>query len=235
MKLSKKFFMIIFASIFIGCSQLQPTITNKTGTNPPLNVKVRKNVGDVIFDQFNYSLIKNAHLKNNYKDKFGLGKIVINKNDILIYYSNGKESKYCSVKKAYLDPIVGPYSNVCFSGIDEKNKIFTKISVPLIMFGKSFPLKQPLKYVDAVIPYNSEGYRYQLIYDGIDNNTLKITYREFINNLARPAFYQTVSYKIKKNHYTQIIRFKSVKIIIYNANNQYIEYKIVSPFKENIY
>jgi hypothetical protein len=51
------------------------------------------------------------------------------------------------------------------------------------MFGKSFTLEKPLKYIDDALPNNTKGYRFQLIYDGINNNTLKITYREFIDNL----------------------------------------------------
>ena len=98
-KVKQLFILLFFINFFVGCSQLRPSITDKTGTNPPLNVKVKKNVGDVIFEQFNYTVVKGAYLKNNYYDSFVLGKININKQDILIYYSNGKENKYCSLKK----------------------------------------------------------------------------------------------------------------------------------------
>jgi hypothetical protein len=77
-KVKQLFILLFFINFFVGCSQLRPSITDKTGTNPPLNVKVKKNVGDVIFEQFNYTVVKGAYLKNNYYDSFVLGKININ-------------------------------------------------------------------------------------------------------------------------------------------------------------
>jgi hypothetical protein len=118
MKIKQLFILMLFTSFFIGCSQLRPVIIDKTGINPPLNIKLKKNVGDIIFEQFNYNLTKSAYLKNDYYDTFGLGKIYISQKDILIYYSDGKNNKYCTLKKTYIDPIVGPYCIVCFSGID---------------------------------------------------------------------------------------------------------------------
>jgi len=218
----KKYIFLIFILylFFVGCSQLKPSMAINNGTNPPLNVKVRKNVGDTIFEQFNYTVVKGAHLKNNYYSSFGIfGEFNITKQDNLIKYSNGKKILYC------FNP--GLVDSVCFGKINKKNKTFNGF----YLYGNWISLKKPLEYIDFnIINSNTIGYRYQLIYDGIDNNSLKLTYREFSDNMARPAFYQTVSYKINPK-FPQKIHFKNVTILIYNINNQYIEYEVQTPFK----
>jgi hypothetical protein len=41
------------------------------------------------------------------------------------------------------------------------------------------------------------GYRWELLYDGVDGSTLKVTYREYKDDLARPAFFQSASYTLR--------------------------------------
>jgi hypothetical protein len=59
----------------------------------------------------------------------------------------------------------------------------------------------------------------QLIYAGKIGNTIRITYREFSNQLARPAFSQELTYDLSGNN---IIVFKQTKMEVKEASNSAI-------------
>lgn len=73
---------------------------------------------------------------------------------------------------------------------------------------------------------------FELLYGGINNVTISITYREFTrDNLARPSFYQTIVYETSAKE----IRFKHFKIAIVNVTNEKIEYKIIEDKLEDVF
>ena len=61
----------------------------------------------------------------------------------------------------------------------------------------------------------------ELIYMGISKNTIKVAYREFLHDMARPALYQDLNYDLDKS---DIIQFRGVTIKIIEANNTFIRF-----------
>ena len=77
------------------------------------------------------------------------------------------------------------------------------------------------------VPYGqieAKGFKGELIYSGISKNTIKITYREYLENLARPAFYQELTYDLDQS---DLIQFKSLKIRVLRADNSAIKFIVV--------
>lgn len=64
----------------------------------------------------------------------------------------------------------------------------------------------------------------ELIYNGISKNSITITYREFSKSYARPAFFQSFIYDLNQSKF---IHFKSVLIEVIEANNAFINYKVI--------
>jgi len=54
-----------------------------------------------------------------------------------------------------------------------------------------------------------DNFKAELIYNGISRNTIKISYREFIKDMARPAFYQELNYDLDQSN---LIQFRTLKI-----------------------
>jgi hypothetical protein len=75
-------------------------------------------------------------------------------------------------------------------------KLFEKITLP-----------EPAQY---------KGFKIELIYNGISKNTIRITYREFSGDMARPAFYQDSTYDLDQS---KEIHFKSIKMKVLEADN----------------
>ncbi|SPD72843.1 hypothetical protein PITCH_A1570001 [uncultured Desulfobacterium sp.] len=66
---------------------------------------------------------------------------------------------------------------------------------------------------------------YELIFSGKNDVSLNLTYREYTgNDLARPAFYQNLTYQPDAKQ----IRFKDFVIQIHDATNEKITYTVIS-------
>jgi hypothetical protein len=65
----------------------------------------------------------------------------------------------------------------------------------------------------------------ELIYNGISKTSITLTYREFSKSYARPAFFQSFTYDLNQSKF---IHFKSILIEVVEANNAFINFKVIS-------
>ncbi len=68
------------------------------------------------------------------------------------------------------------------------------------------------------------SFKRELLYTGISKNTITILYREFKDNIIRPAFTQEIKYDLNENN---IIGYQGSRFEIINANNTGITYKVL--------
>jgi hypothetical protein len=96
----------------------------------------------------------------------------------------------------------------------------------LISYDVSTPFEyQKLKSLDKRRAFIEK----QLIYNGKSGNTIKFSYREFINDTARPAFSQDLQYDLSESN---VIGFKGMRIEVIKATNTNITYKILNDFTQ---
>ncbi len=69
-----------------------------------------------------------------------------------------------------------------------------------------------------------------IIYQGISNNKMKFSYREFSDRTARPAFNQDFQIDLDNTEPT-IFGFKGARIEVYSATNIEIEYTVTKYFQ----
>ena len=69
------------------------------------------------------------------------------------------------------------------------------------------------------------GTKKELIYQGMDGNTLRLRYREFFRDIVRPSYDQTVEYNLDNS---KEISFRGLSISVIEADNQYLIYSINS-------
>jgi hypothetical protein len=79
---------------------------------------------------------------------------------------------------------------------------------------------------------SSDSFQQTLIYSGKIGNKINIGYREFSNDLARPAFNNNVEYDLSES---KIIGYKGARIEIIEATNEYIKYKVIQNFNKAEY
>lgn len=69
-----------------------------------------------------------------------------------------------------------------------------------------------------------DSFRAQLLYSGLDGSTVRAAYREFVGDLARPAFSQELQYNLAAD---STIAYRSIRIRVTAATNSSIRYRVV--------
>lgn len=77
---------------------------------------------------------------------------------------------------------------------------------------------------DRLVPMHKGSFKAELIYTGKMNNIITICYREYIDHMARPAFYQDLRYDLSEG---DEISFKSLKIKVLEATNKQITFQVL--------
>jgi hypothetical protein len=97
----------------------------------------------------------------------------------------------------------------------------------MIWFEETIPNPIPYAKSELITP-KADSFKYEILYQGISKGTLRLSYREYINDMARPSFFQDVSYDIAS--YPTEITFKTVRVEVLGADNSGIRYRVLSGF-----
>lgn len=79
-------------------------------------------------------------------------------------------------------------------------------------------------------PYDvltEDAFQQTLIYSGRVGDKINVGYREFSNNLARPAFNNNVEYDLRES---KVIGYKGARIEVLETTNEYIRYRVLQHF-----
>ncbi len=134
----------------------------------------------------------------------------------------------------YLLRNVGGKNAMCYSPYDclidmNNDNTFTYLTTQGSM--NFVKLDQLTKYkLEKSKPiYTEDSFKYVALYQGKKGNLIKISFREFKDNMARPAFTQNIEYELGKGGKT-IIGFKGLRIQVLKATNMNIEYKVIKDY-----
>ena len=73
--------------------------------------------------------------------------------------------------------------------------------------------------------YTQDEFNQELIYSGLQGNTIFLLYREYRGRLIRDAFTQHLTYDLTKS---KILTFRAALIEVEEATNAYIKYRLMS-------
>jgi hypothetical protein len=73
------------------------------------------------------------------------------------------------------------------------------------------------------------GDRRELVYQGVAGGILRILYREYANDFARPAFFQESSYDYQPG---MTVGFKGVRLEVLGADGERVTFKVLRGFTE---
>lgn len=72
--------------------------------------------------------------------------------------------------------------------------------------------------------WSKESFKRELVYSGVSQNTITILYREFVGDIARPAFSQELKYDLAQS---REIGYKGARFEIVKATNTELLYKVI--------
>ena len=225
--------MIAIVVLFLSaCATVQVVetlqIEEKVGKVPPIGQNTEAPTGGTVFSQFRYWQKAGYRIMDSHSQGLALGRVSVGAGDFVVRAVLENENVFCTEKRAYIDPMVGPHAIACFLDRDNDGR-FAKVKTAPggVWFERDvFP---PLRYEksELIVP-RSDAFKYELLYQGVSKDTLRLSYREFLNEFARPAFFQDVTYDIEERPAT--ITFRSVKIEVLDADNNKIVYRVLSGF-----
>lgn len=215
-----------------GCASVNVTqpsqVTEKVGQLPELNAPASVTVGSTMFSQYRYWSKTGYRLLSPLSIGLALGSIRTEVGDFVVPAVAEGAPAYCTEKMAYVDPLVGPYRTACFLDNTGTGSFdLVKAAPGMVWFNKK--LESPISYERSELQVpRPDSKKFELLYQGISAKTLRLSYREYMNDFARPAFFQDVSYEI--TNFPTEVTFRTVRINVLSADNNGIRYRILSGF-----
>jgi hypothetical protein len=197
---------------------------------PAIGEVSNSNLGVPILNAETLYYLEGAELKDSISTKFMDASLILPPCELIFI---GEDKKYKSYKTT--DPIL--YTKQLMTGVVyhygvvkvNKNTMVVE-KVTAAGFINSLKVKQN-KAVTLIekkmLAIDKPNLKTDFIYNGKAGQIIKFTYREFINDLSRPAFTQDIQYDLNDSN---IIGFKSFQAEIIEASNTNIKYKILSVF-----
>lgn len=120
--------------------------------------------------------------------------------------------------------------------VDSNNTGYFTYAMTSIVPGltQKYTISKPVQY--AIVPakpemYGDDSYRKDALYQGKIGNKINISFREFYNGLARPAFTQNIEYELDANG-TAVIGFQGLRMNVIKATNVDIEYVVIKGYSD---
>ena len=215
-------FIALFSSVYLSAQVIYKT---EKYNSKSLNIIQTSEIGSSVIEKGTTKIFDAIKIEYYPKKESYLGnEIMISEGDILLL------SKIDKKGKLFFDKDYS-HSNPQFQGVlivndDYDNpKLFT-YNPTLHPLSRKIEIKVSKTEQRLIC---SECLKQVFVYNGKSGNTLKFTYREFINDMARPAFTQELQYDLADGN---LVGFKGLRIEIIKTSNTDIEYKIIETFND---
>ena len=223
--MKKQIFKLGLLLFLTSCFSTAKTIElkNRNFDEAPLNVILNREIGDKLLMAGEEEYQEGIKLVECPSFKLNSTTFLYRKGDIIpLSGSKNNWNLYYNTKYA----LTGDYQGIA---IDKKNKnIIMPFFYSFARGGMVTKKVEELKIEPATYVADCKScFRQEFIFNGKSGSNLKFIYREYINDMARPAFNQELQYDLNES---KIVGFKGVRIEIINVTNTNIEYKILSSF-----
>jgi len=142
----------------------------------------------------------------------------------------GTLKKWAKIGQDNINTMCFPSSSLCLS--DPQNTgSFTHFGIGAQV--GSTTLDKPARYrITSSEPViREDSFKYTALYQGKTQNSIKISFREFKNDMARPAFTQDIDYELNADG-GATIGFKGLRIEVIKATNMDLTYKVIKDYNE---
>jgi hypothetical protein len=213
-----------------GCAAITgPLSTRKSGEAPGLGSITERSVGDVMYEVFDYREVQGISVAEIVNLGHMGGRGTITPDISLVAFEHKNLTVYCTPEALYHMPLdMGRGVRVCLASRSHKEQLD---SWEIMQPGAGWlNLEHPVSYTYTKTMATGNGFRWELLYEGVSGNTVSILYREFIGDLVRPGFQQDLKYTLADSGPTEI-RFRVARLRIVSADNNGIKYEILSGLR----
>lgn len=220
MHLCRQLGLILLGSSLTACATVeQKDATYEKGSFPETGVRTTASVGEVIVSEYDYLATEVARVRETVDGSFWTGRNSISAGSSLIGAMAGNKEVYCQPPGGQGSPCLHDANS---DGLFDE--AYTMNNMGMVSSASSInPV--PYRVEDTTI---QDGFKYELVYQGIDGDVARIAYREYTDNLARPAYRQDLSYTLNEN--STSVTFRDVRLKVHSADNNAITYTVDSGF-----
>lgn len=183
----------------------------KSSVVPPLGTEHTATVGSPILEQARYDALRIATTK-----------VPIAKRVLLMIRLEAGEPLYPTYSATAKFKGCAHFGPCAFD--DDGDGIFDRMAKDDT--STAFKLNEPVPYEIKETPNPDAPYFRQTIsYLGATSDTLRLSYREFVNGTARPAFTEEMTLPLGKS-FPQTVAFKDVKLTILAIDGMGLRYRV---------
>lgn len=232
MKLSRFMFLVLVGLMVMGCSTFHyPTQkADKFFTIPEVGIDTTAYLGEpIILTGSGY--YTDGIIVNNTAESFNvMYSFKIGKGFYELVYSDGKYRYYYPEDDKML-AYYNVYKQEDNGGMELRMSNDGSIGLLNNIGGyfsaNSMKSKLNIEMIENRFITSKASLQQTVIYTGKQDNILKFSYREFSNDMARPAFTTDITYDLNESN---IIGYKSFRAEVIQATNTEIRYKIINGF-----
>lgn len=221
---------LLSIAMIVGCSSLTPvTATYELIDRPETEQIVSANIGDTVVEKGKRYTFRGVDLMNHLSKGSGFTNgYEIAPQKMAAVYEDKKYTYYSAERMLLKDLLLGTmpvYGGLCISKTTPR-KVFVYIEAGRCIWDVT---NEASINPTTVIADTSPGFVQELIYNGRTGEYVKFLYREFTQDIARPAFSQEVQYDLGDGN---VIGFKDARIEIVSATNTELRYKVLQSFPD---
>lgn len=223
MKESVRDFIVILAVVALAaCATVkQKPREYVRGSYPDVGIRVAANVGQVMVSEYDFLAEVRATLLESVPGQF-MSRRKVEAGDSFVAVMSRGEQHFCLPSLSMRDPC---FIDTNGDGHFDRAYAMNEFGAIGLASGRNI---DPVAY-RAGSQTIQDGFKYELLYQGVGQDVVRIAYREFTDNMIRPAFHQDLTYTLDGSDVTRV-RFRDVSLMIHRADNNEIEYTVESGF-----
>ena len=220
--------MLMF-SILAGCASAPPMQTYSGNTtvvsNPLINIQSSAEIGQTIISKAYVTKFSAINLPSDASETVNYpGVTTVQSGKIPLFASNDSGKLYKDQSATYkMMGAVVPANGGIFIPNDKTKPSVVYHYAMGYLYGK---ISVSGIEDTTVEKWGKDSFKRELVYSGISQNTISILYREYSDNIARPAFSQELKYDLSQG---TTIGYKGSRFEVVKATNTEIIYKVIKP------
>lgn len=211
----------------------QPLLTRNHGRLPEDDRESRTVQGDVVYSEFDFPTHLVAMLKEPLRYKKHTYEVGVS---LFAYEWREDVSLFCSRHIGQRSSLFGGGLR-CLLDADSDGRFerFKVVGSSALATGKTkisppaaYELKQQPIATGEAEDWAGDFFRKEVLYQGVAGGSLRLLYREFINDFAREAFSQELIYDYSGEPIT--VAVKGARLEILSAGNDGLVYRVINGF-----
>lgn len=152
------------------------------------------------------------------------GMYVLKKSDGIWDFYFPQEPELVTTKA--LGKVVGFQSGLCL------NRNSGELKLHMDSWTLLTPPREVRYQETRVTSVDEARHKKELLYNGKFGSNIRLTYREFVDDLSRPAFTQELNYDLNES---KVIGFQGVRIEVIATDNVGIKYRVIKGFPDPVF